>query len=117
RGSAGPRRGSGMRSARTNRNLSGPRRAFRGGAHRHHLHRHRRGGFYFGAPYYYGIYGPSYYYDDFYYAAADDSDDSPVVSYDADTVGRFAARYHSFDRATGTFLHTSGVRKLCPYVR
>ncbi|WP_334151441.1 BA14K family protein [Hyphomicrobium sp.] len=30
---------------------------------------------------------------------------------------RCAARYRSFDRASGTFLANDGRRKLCPYLR
>lgn len=106
RGGPGIGRGAGRR------NWAGSRPGFRRGAHRHHRHhrRWRRGGIYFGAPYYYGTWGPSYYYDDFYY-------DDPVVSYDDDAIARCAARYRSFDAASGTFLHVSGERRLCPYLR
>ena len=98
--------------------FAGPRRGYRGGGHRHHRHAHRRwrgGGVYFGAPYYYGAWGPSYYYDDFYDAPY--YDDVPVASYDDDDVERCAARYRSFDRRTGTFLTYGGERRLCPYLR
>jgi len=122
RGSGFRGRGPGMgsrgfrgRGPGINRSFRGRGAGYRRGAGRRHWagrpgHRHRhwrgrRGGIYFGAPYYYGAWGPSYYYDD------------PVVSYDDDAVARCAARYRSFDPASGTFLHVSGERRLCPYLR
>ncbi|MCC7253446.1 BA14K family protein [Hyphomicrobium sp.] len=82
-----------------------------GGGHRHRFHHHFRPRWY-GAPYYYYDYAPSYYYDDYY---DDDYDDAVVYADDA--VERCAARYRSFDRRTGTFLGNDGRRHLCPYLR
>lgn len=86
---------------------------------RHHGHRHRfRGGRYFyGYPYFYN-YGPAYY-DDYYYDDGGYNDtvyDDGGTVYADDDVARCAARYRSFDPATGTFLHNDGRRKLCPYL-
>jgi len=99
---------------------SGYRYAFRGGRHLHggrhwrgHRHGHHRHRFYprwYGVPYYY--YDPAFYDYDYY---DDDYDDGAV--YDGDAVERCAARYRSFDRASGTFLANDGRRKLCPYLR
>lgn len=108
RGGPGFSRGAGRR------HWAGTRPGFRRGYHRHH--RHWRGGIGFGAPYFYGAWGPSYYYDDFYDAPIYDYDE-PIASYDDDAVERCAARYRSFDRRTGTFLHNNGQRRLCPYLR
>jgi hypothetical protein len=66
-------------------------------------------------PYYYGGYGS--YYDDYYYDDYDDDGGAAVYANDGDAVARCAARYRSFDRASGTFLSNSGQRKLCPYLR
>lgn len=90
--------------------------AWRGGGKHHHGYRHRRfPGVYFGGyPYYYD-YGPTYY--DSYYYDDDYDDDAVVYANEGDAVARCAARYRSFDRATGTFLANDGQRKLCPYLR
>lgn len=86
----------------------GPGRHWHGGHghhHGHHHHHHRRWAWY-GVPYYYD-YWPDYYYNDVYY------DDG---GYDDDAVARCAARFRSFDPATGTYLHVSGERRRCPYL-
>lgn len=93
-----------------------PGYAFRGGRHwrgdrGHFDHRHGHRRFFpvvVGAPYFYD-YGPDYYYDDAYY-------DDAGYGYDNDAVARCAARYRSFDAASGTFLHVSGERRRCPYL-
>jgi len=68
-------------------------------------------------PYYYGGYYPDYYLDDGFYEYDDGDDDAAVYAEGGDAVARCAARYRSFDRASGTFLTNSGQRKLCPYLR
>ncbi len=83
-----------------------------GGGHHHHGHHHRFYPRWYGVPYYYGGYYPdAYYYDDDY------DDDAVVYAESGDAVARCAARYRSFDRASGTFLSNDGKRKLCPYLR
>ncbi|HEX2840569.1 BA14K family protein [Hyphomicrobium sp.] len=82
-----------------------------GGGHHHHGHHHHYYPRWYGAPYYYGGYYPdAYYYDDY-------DDDAAVYADSGDAVARCAARYRSFDRASGTFLSNDGKRKLCPYLR
>lgn len=80
------------------------------GKHWHGKHHHRRHRWY-GVPYY--GYGSGYYYDD--YAYYDDGPD--VYVDDGDAVARCASRYRSFDPRTGTYLSSSGKRKICPYLR
>lgn len=80
------------------------------GHHHGHHHRHFRPRGWWGVPYY-GYYGPSYYYDDFY------EYDEPRVYVDDDAVARCRARFRSFDARTGTYVTTSGKRRVCPYLR
>lgn len=106
---SGPRVRSFSRGAYRSRAF-GPSYAYKGGRHfgrgyGHHHRRHFRRGFVVGYPYYYY---PDYY-DDYYY------DDD--VGYSDDAVARCAARYRSFDPASGTFLGNDGERHLCPYLR
>jgi len=108
------------RGAYRARAYGGPKFAYKGGykggkhhygnwAWRGHHRRHFRGRYFVGYPYYYGAYYPSYYYDDDYYY-----DDG---GYSDDGVARCAARYRSFDPASGTFLGNDGRRHLCPYLQ
>jgi hypothetical protein len=88
-----------------------------GGHRRHYGHFRPR---WYGVPYYGGAaYYSNYYYDDYYSDDdyVDDGGDAVVYSDGGDAVARCEARYRSFDRASGTFLSTSGERKLCPYLR
>jgi hypothetical protein len=106
--------GSFNRNAYRARAYSGPRLAYRnhGNFYGRHHGRHFR---YFAAyPYYYSSYYPDYYYDDTYYDDGGYYDGGYAAGGDA--YAQCAARYQSFDPASGTFLGYDGERHPCPYL-